>query len=50
MRNGDESGEDLITTIMTINLNVLGALMKGEVICDEDRDLIVTIHGHCPLH
>lgn len=41
--SSDESSKDPILNGVTIDLIMLGALIKGEIICNEDDNLIVTI-------
>ena len=46
MRSGDDSGHNLVSYVVTVNLNVLYTLMKGWISGDEDSGLIITMHGH----
>ena len=44
MRSGDDSGHNLVSYVMTINLIVLCMLMKSEIVGDEVSGLIITIY------
>ena len=45
MRSGDDSGHNLVSYVVAVNLNVLCTLMKGGITGDEDSGLIITMHG-----
>ena len=45
MRGGDNSRHNLVSNVVTMNLNVLHTLIKSRIANDEDNDLIITIHG-----
>ena len=44
MKSSDETIKHPIPNSMKIDLNVLGALMEGKIICEEDNNIIVTKH------
>ena len=46
MRGGNNFGHNLVSNIVTINLNVLCTLMKSGIVSDEDSSLIIIMHGH----
>ena len=46
MRSGDDFEHNLVSYVVAVNLNVLCTLMKGGISSDEDRGLIITMHGH----
>ena len=46
MRSGDDSGHNLVSYVVTVDLNVLCMLIKDVIAGDEDSGLIITMHGH----
>ena len=50
MRYGHESRENLVMNSMAVNLNTLGAFMKGRIILNEDESLVFIIHWQSLLH
>ena len=46
MRSGDDSSHNLVSYIVTINLNVICKLIKSGIVGDEDSSLIITMDGH----
>ena len=48
MKNSDETTKNLVTNNLALNLNVLGVLIEGEVVGEEDNDLIITNIGMAP--
>ena len=46
MRSGDDSGHNLVSYVVAVNLNMLCTLMKNGAVDDEDSGLIITVHGH----
>ena len=50
MRYGDESRENRVMNSMAVDLNTLGAFMKGRIIRNEDESLVFIIHRQSLLH
>ena len=50
MRDGDKLNKNPLLNSVTINHNVLGEVIKGGIIRDKDKKIIVMIHQHSPLH
>ena len=46
MRGIDDFEHNFISNVVTVNLNVLYILIKGEIVGNEDSGLIITIHEY----
>ena len=46
MRGGNNSANNLVLNVVTVNLNVLLTLMKSGIANNDNINLIITIYGH----
>ena len=46
MRGGNNSKHNLVSKVVTINLNVLRTLMTTRIVSNEDSSLIMIMNGH----
>ena len=46
MRGRDDSAQNFLINVVTVNLNVLRMLMKSGISSDEDTNLIIIMYVH----